>query len=279
MLWKNNKTNVVFIGLDAWGAYSFAKAEMPVAKNMAGNGSFTLKARSIRPSSSACNWASLVMGADPNIHGYIDWDTSVPAFETPVDKYGLFPTIFALMKDQRMELKTAFFYEWPLLGCFCPDAVVNKKEQMKNLSCDVKLVEHIATYIRTEKPNFSFIAFDEPDHVGHEIGHDTPGYYKKIAELDSYIGIIVAAVKDAGMYDDTVFIISADHGGVGKVHGGDTSMERNIPLIFYGKNIKKGYQIKSQVMIYDIPATIAFIYSLEIPQVWIGRPVKEIFVN
>ena len=40
---------------------------------------------------------------------------------------------------------------------------------------------------------------DSPDHTGHTEGHDTPAYYEKLKELDTYVGQIVQAVKDAGI--------------------------------------------------------------------------------
>jgi predicted AlkP superfamily pyrophosphatase or phosphodiesterase len=275
----NDKTSLVLIGFDAWGAYSFPKADMPMAKRMAQNGSSTMNARCVRPAKSSCNWASMVMGADPDIHGYIDWDTTVPAFETPTDHYGIFPTIFALMRDQRPELKIGYFYEWDLLRLFCPDAAAHRKEMMGSLSYDPAQAERIADYIREEKPDFTFIQFDEPDHRGHEAGHDTPPYYELLTRLDSLAAIIEKGVKDSGAYDDTIFILTSDHGGVERDHGGDTPMERNIPLIVFGKNVRKGYTIKSMVMIYDIPATMAYIFGVKTPQPWIGRPITEIFIG
>jgi hypothetical protein len=47
----------------------------------------------------------------------------------------------------------------------------------------------------------------------------------------------------------------------------------------FGNNIKKGYIIKSMVMIYDIPATVAYILGVKTPQPWIGRPITEIFID
>jgi phosphopentomutase len=100
-----------------------------------------------------------------------------------------------------------------------------------------------------------------------------------LTQLDSFAAIIEKGVKDSSFYDDTIFILIADHGGLGKDHGGDTPMERNIPLIFFGKNIKKGYEIKSMAMIYDTAATIAHIFGVKTPQPWIGRPITEIFIE
>ena len=59
--WKAK--HVVLIGLDGWGAYSVNKAEMPNVKKLMEEGSYTLKKRSVLPSSSAVNWASMYMGA------------------------------------------------------------------------------------------------------------------------------------------------------------------------------------------------------------------------
>ena len=62
--------HVVLIGLDGWGAYSVPKAEMPNLKKLMEEGAYTLKKRSVLPSSSAVNWASMYMGAGPELHGY-----------------------------------------------------------------------------------------------------------------------------------------------------------------------------------------------------------------
>ena len=49
------------------------------------DGSYTLKKRSALPSSSAINWASMFMGAGPELHGYTEWGsktrTSVACIE------------------------------------------------------------------------------------------------------------------------------------------------------------------------------------------------------
>ena len=35
------------------------------------------------------------------------------------------------------------------------------------------------------------ICFDNPDHVGHQAGHNTPEYYAKLKELDGYVSRII----------------------------------------------------------------------------------------
>ena len=120
-----------------------------------------------------------------------------------------------------------------------------------------------SAYIKEKHPTLVAICYDSPDHTGHTEGHDTPAYYEKLKELDTYVGQIVQAVKD---------------GGIKKGHGGKTMQEMETAFIISGKNIKKGLRFDDvSMMQYDVASTIAHIFNLEQPQVWIGRPMKIVF--
>lgn len=69
----------------------------------------------------------------------------------------------------------------------------------------------------------------------------------------------------AGMWDNSIIILSSDHGGINKGHG--------------GKGVKKGNEVKESIVTYDTAATIAYIFGLKTPRVWTGRPVKEAFAK
>jgi arylsulfatase A-like enzyme len=96
---------------------------------------------------------------------------------------------------------------------------------------------------------------------------------------DEHIGKIVEAVKEAGIYDETVFIITSDHGGIHNGHGGKTMLEMETPFIISGKGVKKGLVFDESMMQFDIAPTIARIFRLKTPQVWIGRPMEQVFVD
>ena len=85
------------------------------------------------------------------------------------------------------------------------------------------------------------------------------------------------ALKDAGIYDNTIIIVTADHGGIGRSHGGQTLMEMEIPFIICGKNVKKGQVITDTMIQYDTAATIAEIFGLKRPQCWRGLPIYSVF--
>ncbi len=132
-------------------------------------------------------------------------------------------------------------------------------------------------YIKDKKPVLAAVCFDNPDHVGHQDGHNTEAYYAKLNELDAYIGKIIAALKDAGIYDDTVIIVTSDHGGIDKGHGGKSMMEMETPFIIAGKNIRKSGLFEESMMQFDCASTIAALFGLQQPQVWIGRPMIQVF--
>lgn len=268
--------HVIWIGLDGWGAYSMDKAIMPVTKQFMQEGSYTLKKRSVLPSSSALNWASMFMGACPELHGYTTWGSKTPELPSrELNQHGIFPTVFQLYREANPEAEIGCVYDWSGIKYVVDTLAFNYCEQGPDYTKDSVALKNMAVkYITEKKPNLFAVIFDNPDHVGHSAGHDTPGYYDKLKELDGYIGEIVEAVKQAGMMDETVFVITGDHGGIDKGHGGMTMMEMETPFIIAGKPIKKGYCFDSiSMMQFDCASTLAKLLGLTQPQVWIGRPM------
>lgn len=271
--------HVILIGLDGWGAYSVSKAEIPNIRKMMNEGCYTLKKRSALPSSSAINWASMFMGAGPELHGYTQWGSKVPELPSrEVTENGIFPTIFYLLHKARPEAEIGCLYEWEGIKYLADTLALDYHAQAPDYNKHPEALCGMAEkYIKEKTPVLLAVCFDNPDHVGHAAGHDTPEYYAKLNELDIYVARIVQAVKDAGMFDETIFIITADHGGINKGHGGKTMQEMETPFIICGKNVKKGGEFSESMMQYDVASTIAYIFGLKQPQVWIGRPMKQVF--
>lgn len=275
--WRAN--HVVLIGLDGWGAYSVEKADMPVVKKLMQEGSYTLKKRSVLPSSSAVNWASMFMGAGPELHGYTEWGSQTPELPSRlVDEDGIFPTVFGLLHRAAPKAEIGCIYEWDGIRYVVDTLALTYDKHVAEASKEPEATaRYAAEYIQRAKPNLVGVIFDNPDHVGHADGHDTPAYYEVLTKLDGYIGQIVQAVKEAGILDDTVFIVTADHGGINKGHGGKTMEEMETAFIISGKNVKKGYNFTESMMQFDVAPTIGWIFNLQQPQVWIGRPMKQVF--
>ena len=140
-------------------------------------------------------------------------------------------------------------------------------------------IRSAVAFIKARKPAFTFIHLDHVDHAGHEIGHGTPEYYASVGVADKLIGEVIAAIQEAGMKQDTLLLVTSDHGGKGKGHGGATMGEIEIPWIIAGPGIRAGHEIKSPVNTYDTAATIAYAFRLKQPAAWIASPVREAFTD
>ena len=275
---RTRTSHVVLIGIDGWGAYSVPKAhDIPNIRFFMDNGCYTLADRSVLPSSSAINWASMFMGVPTEMHGYTQWDSRRPEIPSAVTgANNIPPTIFSVVREQMPSAETGCLFEWGGIKHLVDTLAISYVAQADEKT-PMDLCNKAAAYIKDKKPQFVAVCFDQVDHTGHGVGHDTPDYYNTLASVDRQIGVIVQAVKDAGMWDNTVVILTADHGGIDKGHGGKTLQEMQIPFIVWGEGIKKGSRITEPMMQYDCAATIAEALGLERPQSWRGVPAWSAF--
>ena len=127
------------------------------------------------------------------------------------------------------------------------------------------------------KPDFLFVHFDHVDHAGHKYGHMTEEYKAAVYKADSITGEVIKALKKAGIYEQTIILVTADHGGIGKGHGGTTREEIEIPWIISGPGIKRNHKVSATVHQKDTAPTISKIFGLTVPACWSGKAVTEIF--
>ena len=270
---KQFAKHIILIGSDGFGAYAVNKANIPNIKEMMTNGSYSLKARAVLPSSSAVNWASMIMGSGPELHGYTEWGSKIPELPSAkIGKEGIYPTIFSLIDQQIPDTKKGVAYTWGGIGYLFEK---NSVDLDFNGNSDKETVDKALDFIVNDKPVLTFIHLSEPDHAGHEIGHDTPTYYKAVEKIDALVGRIIDTLEKQKMMGETIILFSSDHGGINKGHGGKTLLEVEIPWIVYGKGIHQ-QKLEETIVTYDTGATIAFLLGLKIPEFWRGKPIKSI---
>ena len=271
--------HVVMIGLDGLAGNTVEAADMPTVKSMMAEGAWTLQARSILPSSSACNWASMYMGVGPEMHGYNTWGSRKPDFPSiTLGENGIFPTIFTALRQHNPEINTCSFYEWGVHSDLIDNKAVSYHKHIpmgENRSADITYA--FISYLKENKPQFAACIYDSPDVEGHGYGWGSEEYMKRLPEIDAFIAQIVEATKEAGMYDETIFMIVSDHGGINRGHGSISMSEMEAPLVFFGPGIKKGHKIEVPVVRYDTAPTIAYILGAKTPDVWRGRPILDAF--
>jgi predicted AlkP superfamily pyrophosphatase or phosphodiesterase len=99
-----------------------------------------------------------------------------------------------------------------------------------NYGRDVNVGRIAAYVIKKDQPNLMTIHLFSVDHNEHMQGRDGDLVRAAVAGADSAIGIIMDALKQAGIWDKTVFIVTGDHGFLDV----KTSVNANIWLVKAG---------------------------------------------
>lgn len=269
--------HVFVVGIDAMSAQGLEKANTPNMDFLIKNGAVCRSVRTVIPSSSSSNWASMLAGSGVEVHGITsnDWEPDNYSVKPVcITEYGIFPTVVDVVRKQLPDSKIGMIYHWSGFGRLFEKNVATVD---KSYETEMKTAEALAEYIRTEKPAFTFTQLDDVDHYGHAYGHMTEKYLEGIHNADKCVGMVLQAVKDAGIEDESMIMVVADHGGIGYGHGGQSWEEMTVSFILYGKGIKKGYEIQEQTYMYDVAPTIVFALGLEAPYAWTGRPMKTAF--
>lgn len=90
--------------------------------------------------------------------------------------------------------------------------------------------------------NYSFVHFRLPDAIGHADGWGSVPWNDIVEFTDDNIGDIFNLVEtDAGLVDDTIIILTSDHGGSGNGHTPATDPEHyTIPVFVWGPGVAAG---------------------------------------
>ena len=155
-----------------------------------------------------------------------------------------------------------------------------------------------------EKPFFMFVSQLEPHHQndrGHFEGptdkvddfreyplpedltflkgnykEEYPDYLAAIHSLDENVGRLVNALKDKGLYDNTVIVYTSDHGCHFKTRNEEykrSCHESSIhtPLVFGGGAVDKDEVMNCLVSLIDIPPTLLSLAEIEVPETYSGN--------
>ena len=241
--------------------------KMPWHEQLYRNGSYSWKARTIRTASTLPSHASMLSGVDVNLHG-LTWNNW-----RPTKGFIHVPTIFNAALEHGM--KTAAFVGKFKLRHILPAGSIGVFER-PGYYCK-KVSDEAARYLEKEKPALTFVHFSDPDEAGHSAGWMSESQKHAALAADACLGTIYKALDHAGMLEDTLVIVSADHGGHNHNHSGALACDREIPWIASGPSVRKGYHIHSVVSTMDTAATALMVLGLQPLTKLTGKPVNEIF--
>jgi phosphopentomutase len=121
-----------------------------------------------------------------------------------------------------------------------------------------------------------FIHFALVDGMGHEYGWLSPEQLSVAFRADEALGKILTELDARNLRNETLIIVTADHGGHDTSHGSSMPEDMTIPWITSGPGIRPG-SLTTTVHTMDTAATAAFALSLQAPSDWDGVPVFEAF--
>ena len=247
--------HVVVVGID--GAGNFYRKDENCAPNirkfMEQGYSCDMCLTAVPTDSGQC-WSTMLMGVTSKIHGIHNDKISAATQSLATDEH---PTLYRIIRESMPDAVLGCFSNWNPINY----GLVDDEQTTKATGEDEGLCERICEYVKTQKPNFLFIQFDSVDGAGHAHGYGSPLHLNQINICDGYAGRIYEAYREAGILEDTLFIVTTDHGGYGRGHGSDTDEEKFVFFVMVGKTVNR---VKVPFMqTRSIPAITT--YALGIP--------------
>jgi arylsulfatase A-like enzyme len=95
---------------------------------------------------------------------------------------------------------------------------------------------------------------------------------------DGYAERVYNACVEAGIAEDTLFMITADHGGYGRGHGSDTDEEKWVFVAIKGKTVNKGGTI-DRMQVKDFPAITLRALGIPAHASWMSHVPEGLFAE
>ncbi len=269
---KNNGfiyKHVVVLGVDGAGNF-FSKTDTPNMDRIFANGATNYNVLTAIPTISAECWGSMLLGVTPEVHRRTNGIVS----SIPYDTESPFPSLFREIRTAYPDAELASFCCWNPINY---GIIENNLGVYEDTAGDDELTDKICAYLEDHDPMMLFVQFDWVDGAGHGHGYGTKEHLDRITVTDGLIGRIYDMYVKRGFIDDTLFIVTADHGGFGRGHGGTTDEEKIVFWGAAGKTVKPG--ALGDMVIRDNAAVCLYALGVEQPATWTARVPDDLFMD
>jgi hypothetical protein len=291
---------VILIGIDGLMKNCTNQNDLSAFEIIMKEGSYSFNTRTSLLSSSASGWTGILCGMDSEdtgVYSELWWApwmyggkrpdiTPVTGVDTP------FPCIFSELKRFNNKLKVRVTYDWGWFINFGNISIPGSMDSEdycdpefdlnlnSTLFCDAVVLNNTINYIKDDF-DFIFSYFRSADTAGHTSGFCSDKYIDNLSKINTFIQIIFDELKNQEIYENTYVIIATDHGAdnLQPWHGEWNDENLQVPLFIKGPNVKKNYNIQSNIMNIDIPSTIIKFFNSNPNPIWRGNVINEIFVT
>lgn len=266
----NAVPKVLVIGMDGTRADALKAATAPTIHRLASLGTISWTAHAggaasgptNQPTISGPGWTTILTGVWADKHGVVDNNFKIR-------NYDKWPHFFVRLKEVKPELRTASFVSWDPIedlilgfpGNIKSADAHGKAKEKDGLKRDQEVVDMALKELSGNNPDVLFVYFDNIDHNGHGTGFTplNPKYMDAIELADSMIAQVLVGIEHRPKVENENWqvIVVADHGGIGKRHGGQSPEERTISLLVAGGKMKAGVVSSDSPDQAAVPATAA----------------------
>jgi hypothetical protein len=263
------------ISIDGLRPDLLLRADTPNLHELLREGSFSFWARTTELSVTLPSHTSMLTGVVPKTHGILFNDDGPKGPVHPA-----VPTLLQLAK--RAGYSTALVAAKSKFRVLAEDVTFSDYPLPRHEFADDETAVRAAAIILEHAPEIMFVHFGDVDSVGHSVGWATPEQLAAIHRADAAVGIVLAALKIKKLYESTVVIVTADHGGTGRWHGPNDPRARLIPWIAVGPGIKSDFDLSAlrdlTINTEDTFATVCALLGIPVPAHVDGKPILQILL-
>ena len=102
-------------------------------------------------------------------------------------------------------------------------------------------------------------------------------YRGEVRYMDHYLGELIEGLKQRGLYEDTIFVVTSDHGELFGEHGlfghppSGYEESFHVPFVIFGPGIPDGQRVDQMSSLLDLPPTVADLFDLDVDPDWEGE--------
>ena len=262
--------HLLLISVDGLRPDALLQADTPNIDALWQNGAYSWQAQTVLPSETLPSHASMISGLTVERHGFTS-NSFKGSFQVA--------TIFSEVKAAALSNAMIVGKE-KLERLVVPGTVdlFQELQQGGNIGDDIQVANVAAQHLTSVKPKLLFVHLGETDFVGHQSGWMSSQQLATIAGVDQAVGILTSALEAAGLLENTLILLTADHGGHDFTHGTSDPLDTTIPWIASGSGINKGLELQTSIQTYDTAATVLKALGVLVPSGWDGSPVQEAFL-
>jgi arylsulfatase A-like enzyme len=264
--------NVVLVSIDGLRPDAIDRFKAPNLQRLIDEGSYSLSARTIMPSTTLPSHTSMLSGEPPDEHG-VFWNNVTSARVDVV----AFPTVFSVARAHGY--RTAAFFSKAKFGPLQRPGTLDYSQAPGGWFGrwpGSRTVSDVRSYLETDKPNLLFVHLSDPDRAGHSSGWMSAAYGQAVLAADTALGHLVTAADAAYGKGNYSLLVTADHGGHAYGHGTSDPQDVLIPWIAWGRGVNKG-EIDEKIDTFDTAPTVLWLLGVKEPDEWDGSAVEEAF--